>query len=101
MTSVSTATPKGQVVIPADLRRKYKIEAGTKVSVVDGDGCIVVRPLGRARAGESFGVLKRFAGRSTVKALKRERETRRRICRCHREPAQRTRSDRRSGIPSP
>lgn len=72
--AVSTATPKGQVVIPAELRRKYKIEAGTKVSVDDGDGCIVVRPLGRARAGESFGVLKRFAGRSTVKALKQERQ---------------------------
>ena len=72
--AVSTATPKGQAVIPADLRRKYKIEAGTKVSVVDGDGCIVVRPLGRARAGESFGVLKRFAGRSTVKALKQDRQ---------------------------
>jgi AbrB family looped-hinge helix DNA binding protein len=71
--AVSTATPKGQVVIPAELRRKYKIEAGTKVSVADGDGCIVVRPLARARAGESFGVLKRFAGRSTVKALKQER----------------------------
>ena len=72
--AVSTATPKGQVVIPADLRRKYKIEAGTKVSIADGDGCIVVRPLGHARAGESFGVLKRFAGRSTVKALKHERQ---------------------------
>lgn len=72
--AVSTATPKGQVVIPAELRRKYNIEAGTKVSVDDGDGCIVVRPLGRARAGESFGVLKRFAGRSTVKALKQERQ---------------------------
>jgi AbrB family looped-hinge helix DNA binding protein len=71
--AVSTATPKGQIVIPADLRRKYKIEAGTKVSVADGDGHIVVRPLGRARADESFGVLKRFAGRSTVKALARER----------------------------
>jgi AbrB family looped-hinge helix DNA binding protein len=71
--AVSTATPKGQVVIPADLRRKYKIEAGTKVSVADGDGCIVVRPLGRVRAGESFGVLKRFAGRSTVEALERDR----------------------------
>jgi AbrB family looped-hinge helix DNA binding protein len=40
--AVSTATPKGQVVIPAELRRKYRIEAGTKVSIADGDGCIVV-----------------------------------------------------------
>jgi AbrB family looped-hinge helix DNA binding protein len=72
--TVSTATPKGQVVIPAELRRKYKIEAGTKVSIADGDGCIVVRPLGRVRGGESFGILKRFGGRSTVKALGRERK---------------------------
>jgi AbrB family looped-hinge helix DNA binding protein len=72
--TVSTATPKGQVVIPAELRRKYKIEAGTKVSIADGDGYIVVRPLGHVRAGESFGVLKRFTGRSTLKALKHERD---------------------------
>jgi AbrB family looped-hinge helix DNA binding protein len=70
---LSTATPKGQIVIPAELRRKYKIEPGSKVSIADGDGCIVIRPLGHARAGESFGILKRFAGRSTVKALREER----------------------------
>lgn len=77
--SVSTATPKGQIVVPAELRRKYKIQAGTKVSVADGDGFIVVRPLGRARAHDSFGVLKRFAGGSTVRALRsdRAREARR------------------------
>jgi len=72
--AVSTATPKGQIVIPAELRRKYKITAGTKVAVADADGCILIRPLGRVRAGESFGVLKRFAGRSTVKALRNERK---------------------------
>jgi AbrB family looped-hinge helix DNA binding protein len=71
--AVSTATPKGQVVLPAELRRKYKITAGTKVSVADGDGCIVVRPLGKVEAAESFGVLKRYPGRSTVQALRRER----------------------------
>ena len=70
---LSTVTPKGQIVIPAELRRKYKIEPGSKVSIADGDGCIVIRPLGHARAGESFGILKRFAGRSTVKALREER----------------------------
>lgn len=77
--TLSTATPKGQIVIPAELRRKYKIEPGSKVSIVDGDGCIVVRPLGHARAGESFGSLQRFAGRSTLKALRedRRREARR------------------------
>jgi AbrB family looped-hinge helix DNA binding protein len=71
--ALSTATPKGQIVIPAELRRKYKIEPGSKVSIADGDGCIIVRSLGRVRAGESFGILKRFAGRSTLKALRDER----------------------------
>ncbi len=71
--ALSTATPKGQIVIPAELRRKYKIEPGSKVSIADGDGCIVVRPLGHVRAGESFGILKRFAGRSTLQALRDER----------------------------
>jgi AbrB family looped-hinge helix DNA binding protein len=66
---VSRATPIGQIVIPAELRRKYKIQPGTKVSVADGDGCIVVRPLGRARADDSFGILKRFGRGSTVRAL--------------------------------
>ncbi len=71
--SVSTATPKGQIVIPAELRRRFKIDAGTKVSIQEGDGCIVVRPIGRGRAEDSFGVLRRFPGGSTVAALRRER----------------------------
>ncbi len=76
--AISTATPKGQIVIPAELRRKFKIAAGTKVSVDEADGCIVVRPLGRAAGAESFGVLKRFAGGSTLRALRRERARERR-----------------------
>jgi len=48
---ISTATPKGQIVIPAELRRKYKIEAGTKVSIADGDGCIVRPPVGAGACG--------------------------------------------------
>jgi bifunctional DNA-binding transcriptional regulator/antitoxin component of YhaV-PrlF toxin-antitoxin module len=60
-------------VIPAELRRKYKIEPGSKVSIADGDGCIIIRSLGHVHAGESFGILKRFAGRSTLKALRDER----------------------------
>ncbi|TMB43005.1 MAG: AbrB/MazE/SpoVT family DNA-binding domain-containing protein [Deltaproteobacteria bacterium] len=76
--SVSTATPKGQIVIPVELRRRFKIEAGTKVSVEEGDGCIVVRPIGRGRAEDSFGVLRRFPGGSSTTALRRERRRERR-----------------------
>lgn len=42
MTEV-TVTSKGQVTIPADLRRKFRIEEGSKVEIVEEDGRIVVK----------------------------------------------------------
>jgi AbrB family looped-hinge helix DNA binding protein len=36
---------KGQVVIPAELRRKYGIEAGTRVYIVDEGDRIVLQPI--------------------------------------------------------
>ena len=42
MTEVSV-TSKGQITIPADLRRKFNIEEGGKVEVVEEEGKIVVR----------------------------------------------------------
>ncbi len=39
-------TSKGQLVIPAELRRKHKIEAGTKVKVLEDQfGRIVLQPI--------------------------------------------------------
>jgi AbrB family looped-hinge helix DNA binding protein len=41
-----TFTSKGQLVIPAELRRKHKIEAGTKVKVLEDHlGRIVLQPI--------------------------------------------------------
>ena len=42
MTIVSV-TRKGQITIPVDIRRKFNIEEGMKVEVVEEDGKIVVR----------------------------------------------------------
>jgi len=42
MTEVSV-TRKGQITIPADIRRKFNIEEGMKVEVVEEEGKIVVR----------------------------------------------------------
>ena len=39
MTEV-TVTRKGQITIPADLRRKFKIEEGSKVKVTEEEGKI-------------------------------------------------------------
>lgn len=42
----ATFTSKGQVVIPAALRKKHKIRAGTKVAVFEDPlGRIVLQPL--------------------------------------------------------
>ncbi len=37
-------TTKGQIVIPAPLRRKYGIKRGTRINIDDDDGRIVLRP---------------------------------------------------------
>ena len=42
MTEVSV-TRKGQITIPAEIRRKFNIEEGMKVEVVEEEGKIVVR----------------------------------------------------------
>jgi AbrB family looped-hinge helix DNA binding protein len=41
----SVVTAKGQIVIPSKLRRKHGIKKGTKVSIYDRDGEIIIRPL--------------------------------------------------------
>jgi AbrB family looped-hinge helix DNA binding protein len=42
----ATVTSKGQLVIPAALRRKHKIEAGTKVNILEDQfGRIVLQPI--------------------------------------------------------
>jgi AbrB family looped-hinge helix DNA binding protein len=42
----ATFTSKGQLVIPADLRHKHGIEAGTKVKFLEDDfGRIVLQPI--------------------------------------------------------
>jgi AbrB family looped-hinge helix DNA binding protein len=38
-------TVKGQIVIPAALRRKYGIKKGTKIIVTDNGDSIILKPL--------------------------------------------------------
>jgi AbrB family looped-hinge helix DNA binding protein len=44
-TEVSTVTTKGQLVIPAKLRRKYAIHKGTQVAFVEEKNRLVLQPL--------------------------------------------------------
>ncbi len=42
----ATFTSKGQLVIPAELRRRHKIEAGTRVKILEDQfGRIVLQPI--------------------------------------------------------
>jgi AbrB family looped-hinge helix DNA binding protein len=42
---VSTVTTKGQLVIPAKLRRKYAIHKGTQVAFLEEENRLVLQPL--------------------------------------------------------
>jgi len=40
-----TATVKGQIVIPAEIRKKFKIKRGTRVNVYEDGNRIIVEPV--------------------------------------------------------
>jgi len=75
-TEVSTVTTKGQLVIPAKLRRKYSIKEGTQVAFVEQENRLVLQPLTPEFIRSLRGSLK--GKPSALKALledrKRERE---------------------------
>lgn len=43
--NTSTVTTKGQLVIPAKLRRKYSIRKGTQVAFVEDQGRLILQPI--------------------------------------------------------
>jgi AbrB family looped-hinge helix DNA binding protein len=64
------ATIKGQIVIPASLRRKYGIKNGTKIIVTDIGDAIVLKPVTEQYLRNLQGSLK---GRGGLKILVEER----------------------------
>lgn len=64
-------TVKGQVVIPAEIRRKYHIAKGTKVIIIDKGGEIALRPLLKEPIKEARGRFK--GGVSALKVLLEDR----------------------------
>jgi AbrB family looped-hinge helix DNA binding protein len=70
-TEVSTVTTKGQLVIPAKLRRKYAIRKGTQVAFVEEKNRLVLQPITPEFIRSLRGSLK---GRpSALKVLRQER----------------------------
>ena len=64
------ATIKGQIVIPASLRRKYGIKNGTKIIVTDIGDAIVLKPVTEQYLRNLQGSLK---GKGGLKVLVEER----------------------------
>jgi AbrB family looped-hinge helix DNA binding protein len=69
------ATEKGQIVIPAELRKKYGIKKGTRIQISERNGYIVLNPLSpeviRTRLEKLRGIIK--GGPSMTKELEAER----------------------------
>lgn len=64
------ATVKGQIVIPAALRRKYGIKNGTKIIVTDTGDAILLKPMTEQYLRNLQGSLK---GTGALKVLLEER----------------------------
>ena len=56
--NVVKATVKGQVLIPASLRRKYHIGKGTPLRIYGGKNRIILEPVIRDPVEEGRGILK-------------------------------------------
>ena len=67
----ASVTSKGQLVIPARLRRKYGIEPGTKVLFVERDREIVIQPITKEHVRSLCGLFR--SDTSATAALLKER----------------------------
>ena len=63
---------KGWIVIPKDIREKYKLKGGDRVDVVDYGGIISIIPIPDNPIKDTAGILKK--GTSLTKALLSERK---------------------------
>ena len=71
----TTATSKGQIVIPSSIRRRLGIKEGTRIKIEESGNEIILKPITREYVHSSRG---KFRGKGLMKALmaekKRERE---------------------------
>jgi AbrB family looped-hinge helix DNA binding protein len=65
--------PKGQIVIPVSLRKKYQIEIGDQIDVISESEGILLKPLAKEQRGKSsterlFGIFSGYASQKPTKA---------------------------------
>lgn len=73
-------TSKGQLVIPAKIRRRYNIKAGTRINFVEEEGRIYMQPVTREYIRSFRGIFKLKAGekRATQELMEDRAEEKRR-----------------------
>ena len=69
---ILTISEKGWVVIPAELRKKYDLNPGTKVTIVDYGGLLSIVRLPNDTIEYGYGLLK--GGKSLTDGFKNERK---------------------------
>ena len=69
---IAKASFKGQVLIPVSLRKKYNIQKGSRLAVLDGNGSIIFKPMLKDPVEEGCGFLKNVKGPSPLKYLLKE-----------------------------
>lgn len=55
-------TSKGQLVVPAEIRRRYGIKAGTRINFVEENGRIIFQPVTREYIRSFRGIFKLKSG---------------------------------------
>ena len=68
--TVHSVSNKGWVVIPAELRKKYGLEPGAKVRIVDYGGVLAIIPAMQEPVKQAAGMLK--AGKKLTDSLLEE-----------------------------
>jgi AbrB family looped-hinge helix DNA binding protein len=53
----SVVTVKGQIVVPANIRRKFGIKKGTKIAFIEQHGKLFIQPLDKSYFESLAGVL--------------------------------------------
>lgn len=68
MIESATVKAKGQVVIPVDIRRRFKIDEGTRVAFLEEGGRLFLQPVTDDFIDDMKGIL---AGRGLPKSVER------------------------------
>ena len=72
----SVVTVKGQVVVPASIRRKFGIKKGTKIAFIEQNGKLILQPLDKNYFESMAGILGTSGDmlKGLMEDKKRERE---------------------------